>query len=196
LRLARAFDSEQPEEIALRRALTSAAKFWVCKRGCELTAEAMEVLGGNGYTEELPLARMVREMPVNSIWEGSGNIMCLDVLRAFGRSNATRDVVLHELSGARGNHRHYDAALERFAAGTGAGAAGLNEAHARRFTQSFVTLMQARVLIAGATGASSRAVAEAFCATRLAESGWGAVFGASDAQVDTNAILTRAWDRN
>jgi len=194
LRLARAFDSEQPEEIALRRALTSAAKFWVCKRGCELAAEAMEVLGGNGYTEELPLARMAREMPVNSIWEGSGNIMCLDVLRAFGRSNATRDVVLHELSGARGNHPHYDAALERFGAGLGAG--GLNEAHARRFTQSFVTLMQAQLLIAGATGASSRAAAEGFCATRLAESGWGAVFGASDAQVDTDAILTRAWDRN
>jgi putative acyl-CoA dehydrogenase len=194
LRLARAFDSEQPGEIALRRALTSAAKFWVCKRGCELAAEAMEVLGGNGYTEELPLARMAREMPVNSIWEGSGNIMCLDVLRAFGRSNATRDVVLHELSRARGSHRHYDAALERFAAGIDAG--GLNEAHARRFTQSFVTLMQAQLLISGATGASSRASAEAFCATRLAESGWGAVFGASDAQVDINAILTRAWDRN
>jgi len=194
LRLARAFDSELPGEIALRRALTSAAKFWVCKRGCELAAEAMEVLGGNGYTEELPLARMAREMPVNSIWEGSGNIMCLDVLRAFGRSNVTRDVVLHELSGARGNHPHYDAALERFAAGIDAGA--LNEAHARRFTQSFVTLMQAQLLMAGATGASSRAAAEAFCATRLGESGWGAVFGASDAQLDVNAILTRAWDRN
>src|SRR5471030_3195793 len=88
LRLARAFDSEQSSEVTLRRALTSAAKFWVCKRGCELAAEAMEVLGGNGYTEELPLARIAREMPVNSIWEGSGNIMCLDVLRAFGRSSA------------------------------------------------------------------------------------------------------------
>jgi len=194
LRLARAFDSDSTREIALRRALTSAAKFWVCKRGCELAAEAMEVLGGNGYTEELPLARVAREMPVNSIWEGSGNIMCLDVLRAFGRSNVTRDVVLHELSGARGNHPHYDAALERFAAGIDAGA--LNEAHARRFTQSFVTLMQAQLLMGGATGASSRAAAEAFCATRLGESGWGAVFGASDAQIDINAILTRAWDRN
>jgi putative acyl-CoA dehydrogenase len=193
LRLARAFDSERPSEIALRRALTSAAKFWVCKRGCELAAEAMEVLGGNGYTEELPLARMAREMPVNSIWEGSGNIMCLDVLRAFGRSNATRDVVLHELSSARGNHAHYDAALERFAASIDSG--GLNEAHARRFSQSFVTLMQAQLLISGATAPSSRAVAEAFCATRLGESGWGAVFGASDAQIDTAAILERAWDR-
>ena len=86
----------------LRRALTSAAKFWVCKRGCELSAEAMEMLGGNGYTEEFSLARIVREMPVNSIWEGSGNVMCLDVLRAFAKSPATSEVVLRELSCARG----------------------------------------------------------------------------------------------
>jgi putative acyl-CoA dehydrogenase len=194
LRLARAFDSEQSSEVTLRRALTSAAKFWVCKRGCELAAEAMEVLGGNGYTEELPLARIAREMPVNSIWEGSGNIMCLDVLRAFGRSSATRDVVLHELSGARGHDRHFDAALERFAAGIDAG--GLNEAHARRFTQSFVTLMQAQLLLTGAVEASSRAAAEGFCATRLGESGWGAVFGASGVQIDSDAILARAWDQS
>ena len=116
LRLARAFDSELPREIALRRALTSAAKFWVCKRGCELAAEAMEVLGGNGYTEELPLARIAREMPVNSIWEGSGNIMCLDVLRAFAKSPVTGEAVLEELSLARGQHRNFDAAFERFAA--------------------------------------------------------------------------------
>jgi putative acyl-CoA dehydrogenase len=191
LRLARAFDSEQPAEVTLRRALTSAAKFWVCKRGCELAAEAMEVLGGNGYTEELPLARIAREMPVNSIWEGSGNIMCLDVLRAFGRSPDTRDVVLAELSGARGRHRDYDAAFERFAAGSEAGA---SEAHARRFTQSFVVLMQAKLLLAGAAGASARAAAEGFCATRLGESGWGAVYGAGDAQIDSDAILARAWD--
>jgi putative acyl-CoA dehydrogenase len=192
LRLARAFDSAASSEVTLRRALTSAAKFWVCKRGCELAAEAMEVLGGNGYTEELPLARIAREMPVNSIWEGSGNIMCLDVLRAFGRSSATRDVVLHELSGARGHDRRYDAALERFAGGIEAG--GMNEAHARRFTQSFVTLMQASLLLTGAAGASARAAAEGFCATRLGESGWGAVFGASDVPIDSDAILARAWD--
>src|ERR1700728_5483863 len=113
MRLARAFDSDAEGEIALRRALTSAAKFWVCKRGCELAAEAMEVLGGNGYTEEVPLARMAREMPVNSIWEGSGNIMCLDVLRAFAKSAATRDVVLHELDQARGRHRNFDGAHAR-----------------------------------------------------------------------------------
>lgn len=193
LRLARAFDSDSPGEVALRRALTSAAKFWVCKRGCELAAEAMEVLGGNGYTEELSLARIAREMPVNSIWEGSGNIMCLDVLRAFAKSPATREAVLEELSGARGRERHFDAAFERFAASV---ESGTTESHARRFAQSFVTLMQAKLLITGAAGASARAAAEGFCATRLGDPGWGAVFGAGATQVDGTAILARAWNRD
>lgn len=194
LRLARAFDSDSSSEIALRRALTSAAKFWVCKRGCELAVEAMEVLGGNGYTEELSLARVAREMPVNSIWEGSGNIMCLDVLRAFGKSQATREAVLEELSLARGQERHFDAAFERFAAGMGA--EGMTEAHARRFAQVFVTLVQAKLLIAGATNPTAAAVAEGFCATRLGDQGWGAVFGAVTAQVDSAAILARAWNQD
>ncbi|HEX3948377.1 MAG TPA: isovaleryl-CoA dehydrogenase [Steroidobacteraceae bacterium] len=196
LRLARAFDAEHPAEISLRRALTSAAKFWVCKRGCELAAEAMEVLGGNGYTEELPLARLSREMPVNSIWEGSGNIMCLDVLRAFAKSPGTREVVLDELLGAHGRNRHFDAAFDRFAAASGAGAGAMNDNHARRFAQSFVTLMQASLLLAAAAGPGSSAVAEGFCATRLGESGWGAVFGASDAPLDHTAILSRAWNQD
>ena len=125
------------------------------------------MLGGNGYTEELPLARIAREMPVNSIWEGSGNVMCLDVLRAFGKSAATRDAVLHELSSARGRHRNYDAALERFAAVVRANAP--TEAQARRFTQLFVTLMQASSVARGGETAGRRRsrVAEGFCATRL-----------------------------
>jgi putative acyl-CoA dehydrogenase len=192
MRLARAFDSDAESELALRRALTSAAKFWVCKRGCELAAEAMEVLGGNGYTEELPLARIAREMPVNSIWEGSGNIMCLDVLRAFGKSAATRDAVLHELGLARGRHRNYDAALDRFADSVAAGV--LTEAEARRFTQRFVTLLQAGLLLTAAANPGASAVAEGFCATRLdPDSGWGAVFGGSGATLDIRAILGRAW---
>lgn len=192
MRLARAFDSDAESELALRRALTSAAKFWVCKRGCELAAEAMEVLGGNGYTEELPLARIAREMPVNSIWEGSGNIMCLDVLRAFGKSAATRDAVLHELGLARGRHRNYDAALDRFADSVAAGV--LTEAEARRFTQRFVTLLQAGLLLTAAANPGASAVAEGFCATRLdPDSGWGAVFGGSGAALDIRAILGRAW---
>jgi putative acyl-CoA dehydrogenase len=219
LRLARAFDSETDSEVALRRALTSAAKFWVCKRGCELAAEAMEVLGGNGYTEELPIARIAREMPVNSIWEGSGNIMCLDVLRAFGKGVGTRDAVLQELLPARGRHPAYDAAFERFAAlgaatrggsssgggfagggsgsgagGSGSGAAVVPESQARHFTVAFVTLAQAAVLLGAAHDAGSRAVAEGFCATRLSpESGWGAVYGAGGGKVDDEAVLARAW---
>jgi putative acyl-CoA dehydrogenase len=191
MRLARAFESDAPSEGTLRRALTSGAKFWVCKRGCELAAEAMEILGGNGYTEELSLARMVREMPVNSIWEGSGNIMCLDVLRAFGKSPATTEVVLRELSTARGQNRYFDAAFERFAAFPDGG----NEALARRFVQIFVTLMQAQLLLGAAGGSvGARAVAEAFCATRLhPESGWGAVFGAGSALSDAGVLLVRAF---
>jgi putative acyl-CoA dehydrogenase len=157
-----------------------------------LAAEAMEVLGGNGYTEEMPLARMAREMPVNSIWEGSGNIMCLDVLRAFGKSAATREVVLHELERARGRHRNFDAAMERFAAAVNARAPA--EAHARRFTQMFVTLMQGSLLLSAAKDSGATAVAEGFCTTRLdADSGWGAVFGASSAALDVDAIVDRAW---
>ncbi|HMK87063.1 MAG TPA: isovaleryl-CoA dehydrogenase, partial [Steroidobacteraceae bacterium] len=195
MRLARAFDSEAASEVTLRRALTSAAKFWVCKRGCELSVEAMEVLGGNGYTEELPLARIVREMPVNSIWEGSGNIMCLDVLRAFAKSPSTCEIVLRELSPARALDRNFDAAFERFAASLAPSA--LTEGSARRFAQSFVTLMQASVLLSDAAARalpSARAVAEGFCATRLDPSaGWGAVFGAGEAAIDTATILDRAW---
>ncbi len=192
MRLARAFDSDADSEIALRRALTSAAKFWVCKRGCELAVEAMEVLGGNGYTEELPLARIVREMPVNSIWEGSGNIMCLDLIRAFGKSVAAQDAVLHELRQARGMHRDFDAAFERFAATLGP--APLPEASARGFAQNFVTLMQGALLLRAAAGPGAGAVADGFCATRLcAAAGWGAVFGASGTARGTAAILDRAW---
>jgi putative acyl-CoA dehydrogenase len=117
--------------------------------------------------------------------------MCLDVLRAFGKSQATREAVLDELSGARGQERHFDAAFERFAASLDAGV--MTEAHARRFAQSFVTLVQAKLLIAGAANPSARAAAEGFCATRLGDQGWGAVFGAGVAQVDSAAILARAW---
>ena len=86
MRLARAFDAQADEaQSLLRRILTPAAKYWICKRGPAVAAEAMEVLGGNGFVEEGPLARVYRQMPLNSIWEGAGNVMCLDVLRALAR---------------------------------------------------------------------------------------------------------------
>jgi putative acyl-CoA dehydrogenase len=189
LRLARAFDSETAAEVALRRVLTSAAKFWVCKRGIELAAEVMEVLGGNGYTEELPLARIFKEMPVNSIWEGSGNIMCLDVLRAFAKSSVTADALLAELCAARGLNAHYDAAFESLAAAL---QAPLEERDGRGLAQRVVTLVQAALLLKSTPHAGARAVAEGFCATRLnADARWGAVFGSSRV-AGREHILSRA----
>src|SRR4029078_7597147 len=84
-------------ERAWRRVLTPVAKYWICKRAPAFAAEAMEVLGGNGYVEEFNLARIYREVPVNSIWEGSGNIMCLDVLRALARAPLAAGVLTDEM---------------------------------------------------------------------------------------------------
>ena len=189
LRLARAFDAGDDEsETLFRRLMTSASKFWVCKRGPELAAEAMEVLGGNGYVEEGPLARIYREMPVNSIWEGSGNIMCLDVLRAFSKSSRTSGVIVEELAQQRGRHTAFDAAFERFAARLDAHA--YDEASARSLVRSLVTLEQAALLLQS----DSIVMADAFCATRLdADARWGGVYGDSVASLDARAIIDRAW---
>jgi hypothetical protein len=101
-------------------------------------------------------------------------------------------VVLNELAAARGRHRLFDAAFERFAA---AATAAVTQAHARRFTQMFVTLMQGSVLLCAATDSGANAVADAFCATRLCtDASWGAVFGASSATLDVAGILNRAWE--
>ncbi len=182
LRLARAFDAQNdPREAAVRRVLTSAGKYWVCKRGPELAAEAMEVLGGNGYVEEGALARIYREMPVNSIWEGSGNVMCLDVLRAFSKSPETRDGIVGELREVKGGNADYDLALAELEAWLATGA--LEEARARVLTERIATLAQASLLLRS----SRKAVAAAFCATRLAQRG-GALFGALPAGVDAGAI--------
>jgi putative acyl-CoA dehydrogenase len=98
LRLARCYDrQDDPHEVLLARMLTPAGKYWLCKRGPAFGAEAMEVMGGNGYVEDGPLARLYREFPVNSIWEGSGNVMCLDVLRAFGKGPEARAALAREL---------------------------------------------------------------------------------------------------
>ncbi|PVD40978.1 isovaleryl-CoA dehydrogenase [Serratia liquefaciens] len=110
MRLARAYDSagSTPLEQALRRVMTPAAKFEVCRQGIPFIGEAMEALGGIGYCEESELPRLYREMPVNSIWEGSGNIMCLDVMRAWGKLPAVQEALEQELGEVRGQNRHYD----------------------------------------------------------------------------------------
>ncbi|TMG83805.1 MAG: DNA alkylation response protein, partial [Betaproteobacteria bacterium] len=110
LRLARAFEADAPEsERSLGRLATPAIKYWVCKRAPTVVAEALEVLGGNGYVEESALPRVYREAPLNSIWEGSGNVMCLDVLRAARREGAAIEALLAEMALARGA----DARLDR-----------------------------------------------------------------------------------
>ncbi|CAI1094549.1 isovaleryl-CoA dehydrogenase [Serratia proteamaculans] len=111
MRLARAYDSigvEAPLEQALCRVMTPAAKFEVCRQGIPFVGEAMEALGGIGYCEESELPRLYREMPVNSIWEGSGNIMCLDVMRAWGKLPVVQEALELEFGEVRGQNRHFD----------------------------------------------------------------------------------------
>jgi putative acyl-CoA dehydrogenase len=185
LRLARAFDaSDDPAETALRRVVTPAAKYYVCKRGPTIGVEAMEVLGGNGYVEEGPLARAYRELPVNSIWEGSGNVMCLDVLRAIRRSADSVEVLKREIAAAKGGDKRLDQEARELMASF---ATGPGEAQARRLVERLVLVVQGALLVRHAPPA----VADAFCASRLAGD-WGATLGTLPANVDARAIVDRA----
>ncbi|MGO8916919.1 MAG: isovaleryl-CoA dehydrogenase [Stellaceae bacterium] len=185
LRMARAFDrQDDAAETAFRRLVTPAAKYWVCKRAIAFAGEAMEVLGGNGYVEESLMPRLYREMPVNSIWEGSGNVMCLDVLRALTRTPEAGEALRAELAPARGG----DARLDRFVARLEATlAARPDEAQARRLSEHLVLALQGALLVRFAPPA----VADAFCASRLEGERAGA-FGALPAGIDVSAIVERA----
>jgi putative acyl-CoA dehydrogenase len=186
LRLARCFDeSKDPQQAMLGRILTPAGKYWLCKRGPGFGAEAMEVMGGNGYVEDGPLARLYREFPVNSIWEGSGNVMCLDVLRAFARGPETRDALGAELALAAGRDGRYDAYCERLLGSLPAAAA--QEFGARRLAEQLVVAVQAGLLLRHAP----EPVAEAFVASRILEPVGGA-FGRLPGGTDCEAILARA----
>ncbi len=187
MRLARAFESTtDTAEHALARLVTPAAKFWVCKRGPTLAAEAMEVLGGNGYVESSVLPRLYRELPVNSIWEGSGNVMCLDVLRTMQREPASIEALQTELATARGAHRAFDAALDDFATAL---SGKLEEQDARRLAQSVALLLQAALLLRHAPAF----VADAFCASRLGSARFGGgVFGTLASAPDVRAIVRRS----
>src|SRR3954471_20860645 len=111
MRVTRAVDgsSRDPREAALARIVTAVGKYWVCKRCPPFVNEAEECLGGAGYVEESVLPRLYRQAPLNSIWEGSGNIQCLDVLRALAKDPATREAFFSELASVRGAHRLLDA---------------------------------------------------------------------------------------
>ncbi len=186
LRLARAYDRpDDPAETAFARLMTPAAKYWVCKRGPVVAAEAMETLGGNGYVEDGIMPRIYREMPVNSIWEGSGNIMCLDVLRAAARSPDALDAVRAEVRPALGINRRFDrfwAALEGDLAG-----ALPHEGQARRFVERLALAIQGALLIRDGTAE----VADAFCASRLDGDSFHAL-GTLPPGVDARPIARRA----
>ncbi|ATH12728.1 DNA alkylation response protein [Delftia acidovorans] len=192
MRLAQAYerggDEGDPLERAWKRILTPAAKFWVCKRGVELTGEAMEVLGGNGYVDTGVMARLFREAPVNSIWEGSGNVMCLDVLRAISREPDGAQLLLQDLidtaAGEPALLQQAQSLARRLS-----GPPDQLEAQARRLVQDLVLLAQACLLRRHAPPA----MADGFIATRLGAQQGAMVAGAFDpAGLDIAAILQRA----
>ncbi|HET6388048.1 isovaleryl-CoA dehydrogenase [Hyphomicrobium sp.] len=183
MRLARAYDEEDEAALAFRRVVTPAAKFWICKRGPAYAAEAMEVLGGNGYVEEFNLARLYREMPLNSIWEGSGNVMCLDVLRAFARTPGAIGMLMDELAEPAKQDARLQAHLAKLNATSKQPA---DEGQARSFVRDLAVALQAALLLRHATAD----VADAFCATRLA--GDGGAYGLLPAGTNTRAIIDRA----
>lgn len=189
LRLARAFDAQHDEaQGLLRRLLTPAAKYWVCKRGPTLAGEAMEVLGGNGYVEDDALARIYREMPVNSIWEGSGNVMCLDVLRALSKAPRSVDVLVAELAPALGGNPAYDRHVRELE--DTLRSSDPTPAESRRITQDIVLAMQAALLLRDGPDP----VAQAFCAARLGRGTSG--FGTLAPNTDFDTLLGRALQIN
>lgn len=187
LRLARTYDSDATEqELALRRVLTPASKYWVCKRLPHFMAEAMEVMGGPGYVEEGPFGRLFRESPLNSIWEGSGNVMCIDVLRSLARGPQSADALMQEWRAARGGHAAFDAAVDEFSGVLTRPRHDSDEMGARHLAERIALLTQASLLIRHAPDA----VAEGFCASRLG-AGWRGTMG-SMAVPQAPALIDRA----
>ncbi|WP_406491441.1 acyl-CoA dehydrogenase family protein [Streptomyces sp. NBC_01604] len=186
LRLAAAADRAvrgDTDEAAFRRIATAVGKYWVTKRGPAFTAEALECLGGNGYVEESGMPRHYREAPLLSIWEGSGNVNALDVLRALRRESGSAQALFAELALARGADARLDAAVTRLKDQV----AQTSEAGARRLVELMALTLQASLLVRHAPPA----VADAFCATRLGGD-WGHAFGTLPDTADLDTVLARA----
>jgi putative acyl-CoA dehydrogenase len=188
MRLARAFDeaSRGDEDAdALRRIATAVAKYWTCKRQPTHVGEALECLGGNGYVEESILPRLFRESPLNGIWEGSGNVICLDVLRAMAREPAALEAFLTEIDAARGSDERLDGAVARVRRELG-DLVGI-ESRARRVVEAMALAFQGSLLVRY----GHPAVAEAFCASRLAGEE-GLALGTLPPGLDLSMIIDRA----
>jgi len=176
LRLARAYDEG---DHALRRFATAIAKYWVCKRATPHAVECLECLGGNGYVEESPMPRLLRDAPLNGIWEGSGNVIALDVLRALAREPDGLEAFLAECELARGADARLDAHLDALPS-------DMDQWSARRAVEDLALAFQASLLVRHAPPL----VANAFCAARLG--GGGRAYGTLPSGVDGVAIVARA----
>jgi putative acyl-CoA dehydrogenase len=187
MRLAHALDRSETDETerGLSRICTPIAKYWACKRAPQFVAEALECHGGNGFIADHLMERLYREAPLNGIWEGTGNVICLDVLRAMQRDPETMGVYLEEVRGARGaDHR-----LDAFAGEIEKRLMNLHELEpiARRIVEMMAVALQASLLVRY----SAPQVADAFCATRLGGD-WGQAYGTMPKGVDAQGIIDRA----
>jgi putative acyl-CoA dehydrogenase len=188
MRLARAYDEggANPEQRQFARLATAVVKYWTCKRAPVHVVEALECLGGNGYVEESMMSRLYREAPLNGIWEGSGNVICLDVLRAMGRSPESVAAFFDEVALAHGANHHLDALVEALRQDlTDFDAI---EVRARRIVERLALALQGALLVRY----SDTAVADAFCASRLGGD-HGRAFGTLPRDVDFGRIIARAW---
>ena len=184
MRMGRALDNpSDPQEARFARLVTAIGKYWICKRAPDVIAEASECLGGAGYVEETILPRLYREAPVNSIWEGSGNVQCLDVLRALSKEPGVLDALFSELGDGHGDAR-LAAHIQRLKDGF----ADSRDSHyrARQLTEDVAAALQAKLLLE----AGNAAVSDAFLASRL--EGPGRVYGTLPRGLDIEALLVRS----
>ncbi|MBV8575371.1 MAG: acyl-CoA dehydrogenase family protein [Acetobacteraceae bacterium] len=188
MRVARAFGGSDEHERAFARLSVAIGKFWLGKRAPNFVYECMECLGGGGYVEESMLPRLYREAPLNSIWEGSGNVIALDVLRTLAREPHASEVYHAELSAARGGNAELDTAARVLDEELGRGACA--ESQARWLTERLALALQAALLVRHAPSS----VADLFCATRLGGS-WGRSYGTLPAETDPSPILARTYQR-
>ena len=185
-RVAASFDREAEEgERLIGRIAAPIAKYWACKRVVPLVAEALECHGGNGFIEDHLMARLYREAPLNGIWEGTGNVICLDVLRSLQRAPGSLEALLDEIDQARGADGRFDAALDDL--GATAADLALHEGQARRFVERLSLLLAGSLIIRH----EPNEIADAFVTSRL-EAGWTGAFGTLPRGIDAGAIARSA----
>src|SRR5699024_7431128 len=198
LHLAAAYDDESSDAADFRRLATAVGKYWICKRGPEHAYESLECLGGNGYTESFPLARRYREQPVMAVWEGSGNVIVLDVLRALAREPRTAKSFLGFLETGLGRHADFDSAYESLArslqsavedvSGGDPSALAALQSRGRVLVEKMALLMQSAILFESAPAE----VAASFATARLGADR-GREYGALPTGVEIDFLVDRAW---